>query len=141
MTEVRRPVHLAVLAGLSAGAYAGSLALVAMLQSSADGAVIAERAPIREIADTIATRHDGLEATVAAAMQHYNQVTDRYSALVPKFEGVETSLDGLAKTTAGVTDSTLTLPTHVSLPTVQAAPRVVRAAAPRTHATTGASGH
>ena len=141
MTEVGRPLHLAVLAGLSASAYAGSLALVTMLQSSADAAVIAERAPIREIADTIATRHDGLEATVAAAMQRYSRVTDRYGALLPKFEGVETSLDGLAKTTAGVTHSTLTLPTHVSLPIVQAAPRVVRVAAPRTHATTGASGH
>ena len=140
MTELRRPVHLAVLAGLSASAYAGSLALVTMLQSSADAALIAERAPIRAIADTIAARHDGLEATVAAASRRYSQMTDRYGALLPKLATVETSLDTLAKTTAGVTDSTLTLPTHVSLPSVQAAPRVVRVAAPTTQATTGASG-
>jgi len=140
MTDVRRPVHLAVLAGLSASAYAGSLALVAMLQSSADASVIAERAPIRQVADTIARSHDGLEASVAAATRRYSQVADRYGALLPKLAGVETSLDTLAKTTAGVTDSTLTLPAHVSLPSVQAAPRVVRVAAPTTQATTGASG-
>jgi hypothetical protein len=140
MTERRRPVHLAVLACLSASAYAGSLALVTMLQSSADAAVIAERAPIREMAAAIAARHDSLEATVAAATRRVNGMTDRYGALLPRLAGVEASLDTLATVTAGVTDSTLTLPSHISLPTVQAGPRVIRVAAPTTHATTGASG-
>jgi hypothetical protein len=140
MTELRRPVHLAVLAGLSASAYAGSLALVTMLQSSADAALIAERAPIREAADAVAASHDDLEATVAAAMRRYTQMTDRYGALLPKLAGVETSLDTLAETTAGVTDSTLSLPSHVSLPAVQVAPRVIRIAPPAIQATTGASG-
>ncbi len=67
-------------------------------------------------------------------------MTDRYGALLPKLAGVETSLDTLARTTAGVTDSTLNLPSHVSLPAVQAAPRVIRVAPPATQATTGASG-
>lgn len=140
MTEARRPLHLAVLAGLCAGAYAGSLALVTMVQSSADAALTAERAPIRDVAATIAAQHDALEATAAAAIRRYGQVTDRYGALLPNLATVETSLDALAKTTAGVTDSTLAFPTHISLPTVQAAPRIVRVAAPATHATTGASG-
>lgn len=145
MTEVRRPVHLAVLAGLSASAYAGSLALVTMLQSSADASLVAERAPIRAMADSIAANHDRLEATVAAAGLRYNEMTDRYGALLPKLATVETSLDALAKTTAGVSNSTLKLPTHISLPTVHAAPRIASApaagaAAPATHATTGASG-
>jgi hypothetical protein len=140
MTEQRRPVHLAVLACLSASAYSGSLVLVAMLQSSADAAVIAERAPIHEMAAAIAARHDSLEATVAAATRRVSQITDHYGALLPKLARVEASLDTLATTTAGVTDSTLTLPSHISLPTVQAAPRVIRVGAPTTHATTGASG-
>ena len=140
MTDLPRPLHLAVLAGLSASGYAGSLALVAVLQSSADATLIAERAPIRAAADAIRSSHDGLEATVAAATRRYSQLTGGYSALLPEIAGIGASLDSLAKTTAGVTDSTLTLPTHVSLPTVQAAPRVVRVAAPTTQATTGASG-
>jgi hypothetical protein len=140
MTELRRPVHLAVLAGLSASAYAGSLALVTMLQSSADAALIAERAPIRSAADEVKATHDHLDAAIAAAAQRYGDVSGRYSALVPQIAGIERSLDALAKTTSGVTDSTLTLPSHVSLPSVQAAPRIVRVAAPTTQATTGASG-
>ena len=140
MIDLRRRVHLAILAGLSASAYAGSLALVAMLQSSADAALVAERAPLRAAADSITASHDGLEAAVAAAARRYGQVTADYGALLPKISRVEASLDALARSTAGVADSTLTLPTHVSLPSVQAAPRVVRVAAPTTQATTGASG-
>lgn len=129
-----------MLAGLSASAYAASLALVTMLQSSADSALIAERAPIRTIADSISGSHDSLEASIAAATRRYGLIADRYGALVPKIAGVERGLDALATTTAGVANSTLTLPTHVSLPSVQAAPRIVRVAAPATQATTGASG-
>lgn len=140
MTERHRPLHLAVLAGLSASAYAGSLAFVALLQSSADAALVAERVPIRVAADAITANHDRLEAAVADATKRYAQLADRYSALLPGIAGVASSVDALARTTAAVADSTLTLPTHVSLPTVQAAPRVVRVAAPTTQATTGASG-
>lgn len=143
MTEARRPVHLALLAGLSAGAYAGCLALVAVLQSSADAALIADRAPIRTATQAIAADHDRLEAAMAAATRRYGQLADRYTALLPGIAGVNSSVEALAKTTAGVTNSTLSLPAHVSLPTVRAvptAPRVVRVPAPATQATTGASG-
>jgi hypothetical protein len=140
MTEKRRPVHLAMLVGLSASAYAGSLAVVTMLQSTTDAALAAERAPIREIADAITAGHDDLETTVAGAARRYGQVTDRYGALLPELGQAEQSLDSLAKTTSSVTDSALTLPSHVSLPAVPTVARIVRVAAPTTHATTGASG-
>ncbi len=91
---------------------------------------------MRSAADAIAASHDSLEATIAAATKRYSQMADRYGALLPRIAAVDTSLDALATTTAGVTNSTLTLPTHVSLPAVQAAPRIVRVAAPATQATT-----
>ena len=139
MTDLRRTAHLAILAALSASAYAGSLALVAKLQSSADATLAAERVPIRAAADAISVSHDRLEAAIASATHRYGRITERYGALVPEIAGVETSLDGLARAAAGVTDSTLQLPTRVALPAV---PRVVRVAAapPPTQATTGASG-
>jgi hypothetical protein len=140
MTEKRRPVHLAVLVGLSASAYAGSLAVVTKLQSATDAAVAAERAPIREITNAITAGHDGLETTVADTARRFSLITERYGALLPKLAHVETSLDGLAQTTAKVTDSALNLPSQVSLLRVLTAPRVVRAAAPTIRATTGASG-
>jgi hypothetical protein len=140
MTETRRPVHLSVLVGLSASAYAGSLALVTTLQSVTDAAVAAERAPIREIADTIAAGHDDLETSVADAARRYSLITGRYGELLPKLAQLETSLDTLATTTSVVTDSALTLPSRVSLPTVLTAPRIARSTAPTIRATTGASG-
>ena len=140
MTEKRQPVHLAMLVGLSASAYAGSLAVVTMLQSTTDVAIAAERAPIREIADAITAGHDDLETTVAYAARRYGLVTDRYGALLPELSQAEAALDGLAKTTSAVTDSALALPSHVSLPALPAAARIVRVAAPATRATTGASG-
>jgi hypothetical protein len=140
MTDLRRAVHLAVLAGLSASAYAGSLAFVALLQSSADATLVAERRPVQAAADQLGASHDGLEADLAAVARRYTQLADRYGSLLPSIAHVESSVDALARTTSGVTDSTLTLPTRLSLPAVQAAPRVVRVAAPTTQATTGASG-
>jgi hypothetical protein len=140
MTDLRRGVHLAVLAGLSATAYAGSLAFVAFLQSAADSTLVAERAPVQAAADQVGASHDGLEAALAAATQRYGRLAGRYGSLLPAITRVEGSVDALARTTAGLTDSTLTLPSRISLPAVQAAPRVVRVAAPTTQATTGASG-
>jgi hypothetical protein len=140
MAEKRWPVHLAVFAGLSAGAYAGSLAVVAMLQSAIEMAAIAERAPVGAAADAIAAVHDDLDARVADAERRLIVISDRYGALVPEFALVETSLDGLATTTSSVTDSARTLPSRVTLPKVVSAPRIVRVAAPKAHATTGASG-
>lgn len=140
MTETRRPVHLAVLVGLSAIAYAGSLAFVAMLQAATDAAVAAERAPISQVADTIAAGHDDLETTMADATRRYSLIAERYGALLAALAQVETSLGTLATTTSVVTDSALALPSRVSLPTVLKAPRIARAAAPTIRATTGASG-
>jgi hypothetical protein len=139
MIELRRTVHLAVLAGLSACGYAGFLAFVTMLQASTDAAAIGERAPLHALTDTIASSHDRLEASVIAASSRYGQMTDRYDALLPQIIQLEASLDTLAKTTSNVTDSTLRLPSRVSLPALPAT-RVVRIAPPTAHGVTGASG-
>jgi hypothetical protein len=140
MTSQRRPVHLAVLVGLSATAYAGSLAAVTTLQSATDASITAQREPIRAAADAIAAGHDDLEAAVLDAARRYGLVGDQYGALLPEFTQLETSLDALATTTAKVSNSARALPTRVSLPKVVAAPRITRVSAPTSHATTGASG-
>lgn len=140
VAEKRPPLHLAVLVGLSAGAYAGSLAVVTLVQSTTDASVSAQRAPTRVIADAITAAHNDLEANVADAMRHYGLIADRYGALEPEFATLETTLDALATTTSSVTNSVRTLPTRVNLPKVSSTARVVRAAAPASHATTAASG-
>jgi len=140
MTDQRRPVHLAILVGVSASAYAGSLAFVTTLQSATDASITAQREPIRAAADAIAAGHSELEAAVVEAARRYGLVGDQYGALLPEFTQVEASLDALATTTAKVSNSAQALPTRVSLPKVVAAPRITRVAAPASHATTGASG-
>jgi len=144
MTDRRFPTHLAVLVGVSAGAYAVSVAGVAALQAHADARLTAERAPFGQAADAAAADHDSLEAAVEIAARRYLELTSRYDQLGGRITTVEDALDSLATRAATLTESAASLPTRFSLPTVRSAPRVVvsapRSSAPKTSATTGASG-
>jgi len=140
MTDQRRPVHLAILVGLSASAYAGSLAAVTTLQSATDASITAQREPIRASAEAIAAGHDDLEAQVVETARRYGLVSDRYGALLSEFNDLTASFDALAANTAKVSDTAKALPSRIALPKVVAAPRITRVSASAIHATTGASG-
>ncbi len=139
MTERRRPVHLAVLVGMSASAYAVSLAGVAALQSATDAKVAADRAPVGRAADALATGHDQLERSLDEASRAYVVSSERYARVGTGLVDMETSLDALGTRVEKVTGAAKALPGRVSLPTISTSTRVVT----RTrvvHATTGASG-
>jgi hypothetical protein len=139
MTERRRPVHLAVLVGMSASAYAASLAGVTALQSATDARVAADRAPASHAADVLATGHDRLETSLDRVNRAYTQAATRYAALGTRLVDMEASLDALGTRVKKVTGAANALPGHVNLPTIRSTTRVVT----RTkvvHATTGASG-
>ena len=138
MTDARRPVHLAVLVGVSAGAYAAALAGVTALQAGTDASVQAARAPIGRAASTVAAEHDALETALEDAARRYSVLADRYRRSGLHLEAIETSIDVLVARAASVSESAASMPTRFSLPSVRAAPRI--APAPRTHATTRASG-
>jgi hypothetical protein len=139
MTDARRPVHLAVLVGASAGIYAISLAGVTVLQSSADQALMAERAPLESTIRGVAGGHDALDADLTRAAQDYGDAAGRYDRLAPGLSAMESALDDLAANVADVSGAARALPGHVALPVVT---RTVTVAAKRpvTHGTTGASG-
>lgn len=59
-TDGPRPIHLAVLAGASAGIYAISLAAVAGLQSAGDQATTDERAPLEQAVRELTIANDRL---------------------------------------------------------------------------------
>lgn len=139
MTDGRRPIHLAVLVGVSAGAYAVSLAGVTALQSATDGDLHADRAPIQLAASAVAADHAALESALDDAAHRYAILADRYRRSGASIEGVESALDALAARAAAVSESAASMPTRFSLPSVRSAPRVVTAA-PKPHATTRASG-
>lgn len=140
MTDRRvPPAHLFVLIGVSAGVYAVSLAGVTGVQSAADAKVHAQREPIRLAADAARDQHDRLEAAVEAASQRYQELADRYASSGEWLTGMEGSLDTLASRAADLSESTASLPTRFSLPSVRAAaPRT--SSKPKTHTTTRASG-
>ena len=77
MTD-RRPVHLAVLVGASAGVYAISLAGITALQSATDAQVTAEREPASHAVDVVAAAHDGLQTSVDVAAGAFTVAADRY---------------------------------------------------------------
>jgi hypothetical protein len=139
VTDVRRPPHLAVLLGASAGIYAVSLAGVAALQSSADQARIDDAAPLDAATVSLSGGHDALEIGLDRAARAYAEAAAGYDRLAPRLDAMEASLDALAGTVAQVSGAAKALPGRVSLPTVTRTV-TVRAKAPVTHATTGASG-
>lgn len=141
MTEPRRPVHLAVLVGVSAGAYAAALAGVTSLQSATDARIAAERAPAQHAVDVMASGADELETSLDAATYAYTVAAGRYARLAPQLADMEASLDQLGKRVEKVTGAANALPgrVNVSLPRVSTSTRTVT----RTkvvHTTTGASG-
>jgi hypothetical protein len=138
MTDARRPTHLAVLLGASAGIYAASLAGVTALQSSAFQTVIDDRAPLDAATISLKGGHDALETDLDRADEAYGDAAARYDRLAPRLDGLETSLDMLAGTVSQVSGAAKALPGRVALPKVTAA--VPAKAAPPTHGTTGASG-
>jgi hypothetical protein len=138
VADRRFPLHLAVLAGCSTGAYALTLATVTTFQSGADASLAREREPLASAIDSVASEHNDLERAISTAIDGYDEAAAMYARLGTSIADVEQGLDKLAGLTRKVSTSAATLPSRVTLPTVRSAPR--RAGPPATHATTGASG-
>jgi ABC-type phosphonate transport system ATPase subunit len=138
MTDARRPVHLVVLLGATAGIYAVSLAGVTALQSAADRAHIDDGAPLDATTSSLSAGQDAFERDLASAARAYGDAAAGYDRLAPRLDELEISLDTLAGTVAKVSGAAKALPARVALPTVTHT--MTTRAAPATHATTGASG-
>jgi hypothetical protein len=138
MTDLRRPIHLVVLFGASAGLYAVSLAGVTALQSSAERALALDRAPVVSDLDSLEAANDRLTRGVDVAARAYDLTTGSYDTLTPRIGDAESRLAELAAAVADVQGAARALPTRIALPAVRAA--TPRAVAPKVQATTGASG-
>jgi hypothetical protein len=85
----RRPLHLAVLFGASAGAYAVSLAGVTAQQSRSDAAIQADRAPVVTAIDDAAAAHRALESAATKAARRYAALADSYEQTVGSVQSME----------------------------------------------------
>lgn len=138
MTDRRRPVHIPVLIGTSAVIYAASLAGVTGLQSAADQATIAARAPAVASVDGLTARNDGLAGSLDDLRNGLQRVRAEYDGVAGSVDSVEARLEELAIRVADISGQVAALPQRISLPAVAAAPG--RRVAPPVHATTRASG-
>jgi hypothetical protein len=98
--EPRRPIHLAVAIGLSAGAYAAALAGVTALQSSSEQALVADRAPTADVVDQLRLEHGRLEARMARVSAAYDGAVTAYGKAAGGLGGYEQKLGTLAQQVA-----------------------------------------
>jgi hypothetical protein len=140
MIDRRLPSHLAVLIGVSAGAYAVSLAGMTALQAGADARLRDAREPFRLAAEAVAAEHGDLEDAIESARHRYTAAATRYGMTGATITEMEGSLDELAVRAATLLESAAALPTRFSLPAVRTVAPPRQAAPPKTDSTTRASG-
>lgn len=141
MTDRRARYHLGVLLGLSAAAYAGTLAAVTAEQAGSEARVAAAREPLLDAAARARAGNDRLQQHLDAISSRYQRGLDGYDRLVAGLGGLDGDLSALATIVADIQGVAKDLPARVSLPAVTRTVRtVVKPAPPATHGTTGASG-
>ncbi len=137
--EPRRPLHLAVVVGLSAGAYAASLAGVTALQAASERSLAADYGPAAAAIDQLRSHHDEMDTRLAAAAAAYDRAAATYDQVAGDLAAYEKQLGTLAKQVARAKGSASWMPTSGgSLPSV--ARSSASASRPTSHATTCASG-
>jgi hypothetical protein len=138
MTDRRLPLHIGAFLGVSAGAYALSLALVTAVQSRSEGAAIAARAPTVQVLAELEARNDLLFNDARRSHLTYEWTMATYRRLGTTLADVDDRIAKLASTVEKVDGLARALPDHVALPAINRSVRTVTA--PVVHATTGASG-
>ncbi len=137
MSEARRPFHLAVVVGVSAGVYSVSLAGVTSLQAEREAAVAAAREPALGALASLRAENDRLGAGVDGAGSAYRAASVGYESVAAGLDALDGRLSRLASTVAQIEGAAVALPARAPLPKVSRAATVV---APTVHATTSASG-
>lgn len=139
--QTRRPVHVAVALGVTAGLYAISLAGVTALQAGTNAQLAAERAPAAAAVDALRTSHDQAEAQLARITAGVNGTAATYQQIADDIAGHEAALGSLGERVAAVEGSAaaLRVPTFSRLPTVSSR-TVYVSSRPAANACTNASG-
>jgi hypothetical protein len=149
---VRRPYHVGVAIGVSAGLYAASLAAVTSLQVAVDREIFEDRRPVSDAIDVLGKYHDDLGQRLNAARDSYTSANGKLSTLAGDMTALHDQLVSLRGQVVALDRSSV--PGSVSLgklPPIRSsggtykAPKAPPAAAPPpapppTHAKSGGSG-
>jgi hypothetical protein len=138
MTDTRRPLHVGVFVGLSAGVYALGLAGVTALQAQSEAAIAADRIPTADAISQLASQNASLEASARRAGFAYDRAMRAYDRIGQTMAEVEGRLGELAATVQAVDGASRALPDRVALPRVNRTVTSIKI--PTVHATTCASG-
>lgn len=98
--EPRRPLHLAVAIGLSAGAYSAALAGVTALQSSSEQALAADQTPTSSLVLQLKAQNSDLAARIAKTTATYNKAAAAYTKMATGIGTFEQTLGALAQQVA-----------------------------------------
>lgn len=137
MAGPRPLLHLPIYAAASTGLYAGSLALMTMLQAQHNATVALEQTPLVNAVSSAESARLRAEAALRAASGALGDASDRYALTATLSAQVDAAMAAYARQVASVTGSAASLPSSGRLPS---APGAVSRVAPATQATTGASG-
>lgn len=120
-TATRRPIHVVVAVGMTAGLYALSLAGVTALQSATDAQLAADRAPAAGAVAQLKSTHDAMESSLDRLAGVYTKAADGYQAIIEGIAGHEQALaslrkqvDAAAVAAAALSVQSLTRPAAVS---------------------------
>jgi len=161
--ESKRPYHLGVAVGLTAGVYAMSLLGTTSLQIGHDRALIADRDPVQAAIEALDRHDDLMEVSLLRARLKYEVDSAGYATLGDRIAELETRLAATGRSVLAAEQLGASLPTELSLSsvprttsrggsssggvasggrrgTVTLPPAPAVAAPPATHAKTGASG-
>ena len=137
----RRPIHVAVAVGMTAGLYALSLAGVTALQSATDAQLAADRAPAAGAVAQLKSTHDAMEGNLDKLAAAYAKVANGYRAITDGIVGHEQALAALRQQVEAAAGSAaaLSVPSFSRLPAVSGSAVTVRSQ-PVVNACTTASG-
>jgi hypothetical protein len=140
-TATRRPIHVAVAVGVTAGLYAVSLAGVTALQHDTDTRLAAERAPAAAAVEAFRIANDALDTDLAGLSSGFAGAADTYRVVAGRVGAHESALASLGKRVAAVegSASSLRVPAVPRLPALSSRTAAV-AARPVSNACTNASG-
>ena len=108
--ETRQPLHIPVIAGISAGLYAGCLFVTSGLQFAADRELIADRQPMADAITLLQQDHEAMATALQAAIDRYNEAVDGYGALTSDREALQARLARLGRQVATIEGITITGP-------------------------------
>lgn len=138
MAAPRPLLHLPIYGVACTGLYAGSLALMTMLQSQHNAAVVRDQTPLLDAVSNAQQARQGTEEALKAASGALDAASGSYADASSLSAQVDAAMAAFAQKVAAVTGSAARLPGSAKLP---AAPGgVTHVTAPATQSTTGASG-